>query len=475
MSGTPPKSHSKTQKVTLITLGVITVITVFFLPQFVTEPWWTGESDEGLALPPPAPDEVAPSTAAELKRYRQDSQGVLAEIVIVRDRLKERNVQRWAEADFQAALGKVETGDKEYSFGNYEKSLAYYREARDQLVDLVALGDQKFLKAKADGLDAVESLNLNIAEQASELATAIAADDPEVLALAARVETLPQVTLHIEAGDHAYARGRFEQARSEYRQARDLDPELRRAADGLALSQGEITGGAFRSQMSRGFSALEAGDYEGARAAFHKAGEIEPGNPAVGKALAQVKNRESMTFVNQELARASDLESAEEWAQAVTIYESLLDQDPTLTDARARLLPARVRADLDQSLNEYIDNPLLLSNKAGFEKAQSVLRDAQGISNTGPRLSGQADQLAILLERATSPVNVVFSSDNLTHVVLYRVAELGTFEQTSMRLRPGRYVAAGTRDGYRDVRVEFTITGEPLNEPIVVRCEEPIG
>jgi hypothetical protein len=85
------------------------------------------------------------------------------------------------------------------------------------------------------------------------------------------------------------------------------------------------------------------------------------------------------------------------------------------------------------------------------------------------------DQLAILLERATSPVNVVFSSDNLTHVVLYRVAELGTFEQTSMRLRPGRYVAAGTRDGYRDVRVEFTITGEPLNEPIVVRCEEPIG
>jgi hypothetical protein len=36
-------------------------------------------------------------------------------------------------------------------------------------------------------------------------------------------------------------------------------------------------------------------------------------------------------------------------------------------------------------------------------------------------------------------------------------------------------VAAGTRTGYRDVRVEFTITGEPLNQPIEVRCEEPIG
>jgi hypothetical protein len=43
-----------------------------------------------------------------------------------------------------------------------------------------------------------------------------------------------------------------------------------------------------------------------------------------------------------------------------------------------------------------------------------------------------------------------------------------------MVLRPGRYIAAGTRKGFRDVRVEFTITGEPLSEAIVVSCEEPI-
>ena len=44
-----------------------------------------------------------------------------------------------------------------------------------------------------------------------------------------------------------------------------------------------------------------------------------------------------------------------------------------------------------------------------------------------------------------------------------------------MKLRPGKYVVAGTRSGYRDVRVEFTVTGEPLDKPIVVRCQEPIG
>ena len=44
-----------------------------------------------------------------------------------------------------------------------------------------------------------------------------------------------------------------------------------------------------------------------------------------------------------------------------------------------------------------------------------------------------------------------------------------------VRLRPGKYVAAGTRSGYRDVRVEFTVTGEPMEGPVVVRCEEPVG
>lgn len=134
-----------------------------------------------------------------------------------------------------------------------------------------------------------------------------------------------------------------------------------------------------------------------------------------------------------------------------------------------------MRAELDTRLSGYIDEPLRLSNKAEFDAAQITLQDARGISNSGPRLNEQIAELDTLVQRATSAVNVVFRSDNQTHVVLFRVADLGQFEQTSMRLRPGRYVAAGTRQGFRDVRVEFTITGEPLDEAIVVRCEEPVG
>lgn len=470
-----PSNQSSTQKITLIVLGVLVVGTVFFLPRFVSEPWFGGDVGEQQPAPTPSAETVAPSTAAELKRYRQDSQGVLAEIILMRDRLAERNVQLWAPADFDRALAGVEAGDEEYSFGNYKSSLRLYRTARDQLEIIDALGDLKLSKAKDDGVAAVESLNMNVAADASELATAMAPDDPEVQALAERVETLEQVAEHIEAGDYALERDRFDTAQSEFRKALALDPAHQRAAESLSVANREVTGGAFRSQMSRGFAALERGEFEGARAAFARAGEIDPGNPAIGQALAQVDNRESMQRVSAELKRGAELESREQWADALEIYEALLEEDPSLADAKARVIPARVRANLDERMSAYIEEPLRVSNKSEFDNAQALLEDARSIGSPGPRLQRQIAELETILQRATSAVNVVFRSDNQTHVVLYRVADLGQFEQTSMRLRPGRYVAAGTRKGYRDVRVEFTITGEPLNQPIEVRCEEPVG
>ena len=155
-------------------------------------------------------------------------------------------------------------------------------EARDKFIGLQTQGDEKLIKAKADGFAAVESLNFNVAQQASELATAISADDLEVQALVARVETLPQVTLHIDAADHALERDRFEEARSEFSKARDLDPQLRRANEGFALARAEITGTAFRSQMSRGFSALESGDFDGARISISQSRRNRTGKSGCG-------------------------------------------------------------------------------------------------------------------------------------------------------------------------------------------------
>lgn len=475
MSGSRSTSKSTNRKITLIILGVVLAATVFLLPQLVTEPWVSSDLDDLPTVPEASPSDVLPSTAAELTRYRQESQGVLAEIMTVRDRLLQSGVERWAEVEFQQALDLIEAGDERYSYGDYEASLEHFRKARGRLAAIEQLGQQKLADAKVEAAAAIESLNVNVASTSTELAGVIAPQDPEVHKLVARVATLARVVVHIEAGDQALARDRYQEAQAEYGKAVVLDPLHKRAAESLAVAKREVTASIFRGHMSRGFAALETEDFDGARSAFLEAGRIYPDNAAVEKALAQVENRQSGNFVSRELEHAVELESREEWAEAVSTYEALLKRDPSLTDARVRLIPARVRADLDKRLSGYIEDPLRLSSESEFRAAQALLNDARGISNPGPRLDGQINDLDALLNAANSPVEVVFRSDNQTHVVLFRVAELGRFEELSLKLRPGKYVAAGTRSGYRDVLVEFIITGEPLAEPIVIRCEEPIG
>lgn len=475
MSRNTSESRSKTQKITLIALGAIVIVTVFLLPQFVTEPWLAPDDQPLPEIPQGSPQNVLPSTAAELKRYRQESQNLLADIVTMRERLTASNVGLWAEVEFKQAEDLIASGDEHYSFGEYDVSLDRFQQAHTRLTGLEALGRQKLAEAKASTEAAIESLNSNVANSQIELARAIAAEDPEVQALSARVAALAALTEHIEAGDRALELDKYAKAREEYRAAVALDPDHQRAANSLSRANRAVTDSDFRNHMSRGFAALERGDYDSAQSSFQSAGRIYPGNDAVSKALAQVENRKSISIVSVDLQRASDLESREEWQQAVDLYEALLADDPSLTDARVKLIPARVRADLDARLSGYIKEPLVLSNKTEFDAAQQSLQDARGINDPGPRLSGQILELDRLLRVANSPVDVVFRSDNQTHVVLFRVADLGQFEQRSVKLRPGRYVVSGTRNGYRDVRVEFTITGEPLERPIEVRCEEPIG
>ena len=78
------------------------------------------------------------------------------------------------------------------------------------------------------------------------------------------------------------------------------------------------------------------------------------------------------------------------------------------------------------------------------------------------------------MKRAATPLIVEIRSDNETEVSIYKVGRLGSFETRQIELRPGTYVAAGSRPGYRDVRLEFQVGPEVDMQPIVVRCEEPI-
>ena len=133
-----------------------------------------------------------------------------------------------------------------------------------------------------------------------------------------------------------------------------------------------------------------------------------------------------------------------------------------------------MRADLDQRIEKVLSDPLALSANSQFRRGQKVLDDASGIAKPGPRLKRQISDMQRVLKASQTPVQVVLTSDSNTYVTLFKVAKLGVFEKTAVALKPGRYIVAGTRMGFRDVRIEFTVTGEEFGQPIAITCNEAI-
>ena len=109
-----------------------------------------------------------------------------------------------------------------------------------------------------------------------------------------------------------------------------------------------------------------------------------------------------------------------------------------------------------------------------MQKATMMVVDITRMSDVGPNLGAKRDELSRLLKRAATPLQVQLVSDNATDVSVYKVGKLGSFETHELTLRPGKYVAVGSRPGYRDVRLEFLVGPEQEARPIVIRCEETI-
>ena len=139
------------------------------------------------------------------------------------------------------------------------------------------------------------------------------------------------------------------------------------------------------------------------------------------------------------------------------------------------VLRTRARADLDKKLQSLIDQPLRLADPAVYRSAQQLLADAASVKPRGPRIEQQQQQLQQALNKALDPVAVLLRSDNETNVTLYKVGKLGNFKEHTLELKPGRYTLVGSRNGYRDVREEFTLQPGTNRKTIVIQCDEKIA
>ena len=410
----------------------------------------------------------------ERVRLKQEAEQALGELLSNLETLEARAVARWGGQVFETAQEIYAEGDDAFLRRNYKLAGEKYTEAITVIEPLLERVDIVFAEAMEEGQAALEAGDSVAAVRHLELAVAISPGDAEAHNDLARAKNLDLVISLTRQGVELEKDLDLVAARMAFEKALDIDAEWQPAAEGLQRVLVASNQLSFDQRMTEGLEALADGDFLVARAAFRTAQALQPESREPADGLLQVDQGMRLQKIAALEREAKKLEDTEQWNGAVEKYSAILNVDPDLNFAHEGLARASDRFALHQKLEGYIADPDSLSNPSTMQAATKMLLDITRMPSVGPRLDDQKNQLSRLLKRAATPLTVQLISDNATDVVIFRVGKLGSFDTHEISLRPGKYVAVGSRPGYRDVRLEFRVAPETELQPIVVRCEEQI-
>lgn len=425
---------------------------------------------------PPANN--GPFKQAQTAAERRKAQDLLASILEKQKALENQKVGLWAEADYLDAQSKASQGDELYGRGQFDAAQQQYQLSLEQLSDIEA-GFAPFISnTLADALKTIATANkvadIAKARTSLELLLQIQADNEPAKKNLKRLDQLPRVLELLATAEQNIADGKLKEALSAYQEAISLDPEHPRVITGLEQTQAKIKNSQFQSALNKGFADLGQSNYAAARQAFKRALALEPHSDVAAQALQQTQTELNQIQIKRLLASASEDEEQERWSQALTAYNKVLAIDSSVVVASVGKIRSQTRAKLDADLTSTITEPLRLASSSVYRQARQLLSDAQGIQPAGSRLTEQIRQLKEALSLANTPQTITLTSDNATLVTILRVGKLGQFNVRTIELKPGKYVAEGIRQGYRDIRIKFVVDGTNDVPPIHIACQEAI-
>lgn len=435
---------------------------------------------DSASAPPSAPattdaaaadeDVVAPFEEMRSQRERRAAQEVLERLLTLTENLESRAVERWGPQEMSTAQALAEDGDDAFLAQEYETAQALYRRATELLETLSQQGDALAAERLEQGLAAIEAGDGDRAAELFEFVLALEPDSEPARLGAERAAVTEEVLGLVEEARAVATDGALEAARGLLRRALELDAESTPARDFAAELDDRLARADFLEDMSAGYTALRERRFEDAEAAFTRAEAREPGAPEVVEGRRILAAERFAARIESLRSEAETAAEAARWEDAARAYGAALELDGALAFARNGYERTNARAELDRALTETLARPEELNQPGELEAARALLVRGRDVTNPDPRLAGQLETLAELLRLAVIPVPVTLRSDGYTEVRILREANPGRFVETTLELRPGRYVATGTRLGYQDVRVPFVVTPEGTEAPVAVRC-----
>ena len=455
----------------VLTLGAVVAV-FFYLPGWV---------EQSAPAPEPIAETVVEQaveeprlSAEQLAALTTRAETLLAALLEQQQALALRSAASWGDITWSSYETAARLGDEGFLAEDLVEAVSQYEMALAMGEALLERSESLMAEALAAGSQAIEGGNAELAASQFDLVLEVDSDNPRALQGLERARNLPAVLETMRGADALEQQGKFEQAAEAYRNALGIDPNWVGARRALDAVNGQIADARFERLITDGFAAIDEGRNTRALELFSDALSIRPGSGPAHDGLAQAEQGQLLDEIEMAEIRGMAFERRELWEQAIARYREALVTDPTLKFAIDGLARAQSRADLDAKLQSLIDSPRLLLTEPVLEDAGHLLEGAVAIDAPGPRLSGQTTELAMLIDLASTPIDITLISDDVTIVTVYRVGELGVFTNMEVSLKPGSYTAVGHRVGYRDVRTNFSVLPGAANDPITVICMEPI-
>jgi tetratricopeptide (TPR) repeat protein len=458
-------------------LAGLAVLVILLLPDHIKKPaapaLVTDQSPGSQAAPPAGP-EISPWQEAQSGKQRAAAQDILEKLLDRQFQLEEIGVAQWAGEDFAGAMALANEGDEYYRSRQFEEALTSYGAGLELMEQLLARKEQALSDSMSAGNAAIEQGDAAAAKDAFDLTLTIDPDNPDALQGLQRTKVLDKVRQLLANARQLEESGSTIEALATLQQVAGLDPARGTVGQSIVRLQALLNQQAFKRQMSAGYQAMGRENYSAAIAAFQAAIKLDPKAGEAREALKQAQGDKNLVAISGHLEKAKEFRQQEEWRKALREYDLALKIDANLQVVLQSRKETDIRAKLDAALQDAIARPERLNSEAVWRAAQVINRSARAIENPGPRLQRQITTLQEQLQYAITPIMVTFSSDNLSEINLHKVARLGSFTSRQLELKPGDYVIVASREGYRDVRKEFTVEPRSQSMQMTIQCEEQI-
>jgi tetratricopeptide (TPR) repeat protein len=447
----------------LVLILLLALAVIFLLPPLVSRNTPSADVDYPVA-PATRDDGAARLQAGEsLRAYLRQ-----------RTQLERIHAAAWGEPEWSQALTAANAGDRLYSQRRFAEAARAYADGLRRLEDLASQRVQRLAAALAAGRQALENDDGAEAEPRFAQALAIDPENTEAAHGLAQARVRADLLQRLQAGHDAESAGDLEAARVAYQQAVTLDTGYVPAGIALERVTRQLADNRFRAAMSRALAALDAGRLKDAGSALTEAAGLRPDDDAVTDAHRRLAEARRQVQLDG-LQRAAEAQAgSENWSGAADLYRQALALDPRAGFARDGLEKAQDRVRLHQQLDRYLDDPSRLHSAEPLANAERLLVAAGEAPAGESRLAAKIGQLRRQVTLARTPVPIDLHSDGETTVVIYHVGRLGQFRDQRLELRPGTYTAVGSRPGYRDARIVFTVLPGAAPLSVEIRCGEPI-